>query len=343
MIVGICGLGYTGSGAVIDLLKEYNGPQVEDKDEFGLVFRPDGLQDLYYQVMHPRRYMSCDMAIHRFIRLFRHTFRPRAGWGGDYSRQAEEYLRQFIDEITQVTWKGAWSGDAYMKPSLINSIDGHFFMRISRIANRKFNKLIYPNREMFLSVRPENYMKCAVTLVSQLFGMLGYDDSGTLILNQPFAGNDPASCFDYFRDARAIVVDKDPRDLYFQCKYEVRSNCTWTPCYDVKKVVDYYRALRNGMERESTEKILFVRFEDLIYEYNKTVEMIENFIGLSPESHISPKKFLNPDISINNTQLFRKYSSFQSETDYIEKHLPEYLYPYENYEVKTQFGASYND
>lgn len=343
MIIGVCGLGYTGSGAVIDLLKEYSGLQVEDKDEFGLVFRPDGLQDLCYQVTHPRRYMSSDMAIHRFIRLYRHTFRPRAGWGKDYSEQAEAYLDEFINSIAQVSWMGTWSGDAYMKPSLLNSVNGHICMRISRIADRKFGKMIYPNREMYLSVLPENYMKSAIELISRLFQMLGYDDSGTLVLNQPFPGNDPASCFGYFRDAKAIVVDKDPRDLYYQCKFEVKSNCTWTPCYSVEKFTAYYRALRRGMKRESSENVLFVRFEDLIYEYESTVKKIEEFIGLSPENHIYPKKYLDTDISVNNTQLFRKYASLKADTAHIESQLGEYLFPYNNYEIKTHFGASYND
>lgn len=343
MITGVCGLGYTGSGAVIDLLKEYKDIQVEDKDEFGLVFRPDGLQDLYYHLSHPSRYMASDIAINRFIRFYKYTFRARAGWGKDYSKDADILLNQFLDEIVQVVWKGTWAGDSHLRSWLRNTIDGHFFMKISKIVNKRYGRLIYPNRTMYLSVNPDEFIDNAKALVSQLFDMLGYNKANTIILNQPFAGNNPCASFPFFDNPKAIIVDKDPRDLYFQCKYEVKSNCTWTPCYDVSKFIDYYRSIRKGMSRISNAEVMFIRFEDLIYEYDRTVREIENFLGISSTSHKEVKKYFNPDVSINNTQLFRKYAQYEKDTSVIEERLTEYLFPYDQYEVKTQFGASYND
>ena len=43
--------------------------------------------------------------------------------------------------------------------------------------------------------------------------------------------------------------------------------------------------------------------------------------------HINKKTKFNPDISINNTQLFRNYEN-QEEMEIIERELKEYLYDF---------------
>ena len=69
MIIGVCGLGYTGSGAVQDLLKEYE--EIEDLTgdyEFGFVYKPDGILDLRHHLVEaPCRDLSSNVAIKRFL------------------------------------------------------------------------------------------------------------------------------------------------------------------------------------------------------------------------------------------------------------------------------------
>ena len=70
MIVGVCGCGYTGSGAYVDLLKEYEECNVFDDFELTIAYVPDGLKDLeYHLVIQPNRFMSSDVAIRRFIKF----------------------------------------------------------------------------------------------------------------------------------------------------------------------------------------------------------------------------------------------------------------------------------
>ena len=79
-----------------------------------------------------------------------------------------------------------------------------------------------------------------------------------------------------------------------------------------------------------------VRFEDLIYDYDKKVSEIANFLGFKDSDHINKKSRFNPDISIKNTQLFRK-NDYKDEIKIIEEKLSNYLYdfPYEiNNDVK---------
>jgi hypothetical protein len=82
----------------------------------------------------------------------------------------------------------------------------------------------------------------------------------------------------------------------------------------------------------------------MIYEYEKTTRKIVDFLEL--KEHCRPKSIFDPNLSINNTQLFDVYPNYKDDIAYIEKELPEYLYPFENYKdrKKTQgamfFGKS---
>ena len=74
---------------------------------------------------------------------------------------------------------------------------------------------------------------------------------------------------------------------------------------------------------------MFVRFEDLIYKYEQTTEMIRKWLGLEKESHVYVRERFNPDVSIRNTRLWEKFPEAEEDVRYIEKKLAEYLYPYE--------------
>ena len=70
MILGICGYGYTGSGAVISLLKEFEGVNYlhnKDVQEFTLSYISDGIEDLEFNlVSNPSKGTRCDVAVYRF-------------------------------------------------------------------------------------------------------------------------------------------------------------------------------------------------------------------------------------------------------------------------------------
>ena len=80
---------------------------------------------------------------------------------------------------------------------------------------------------------------------------------------------------------KAIVVDRDPRDLWLVAKYADRASgeARFMPRQDVKIYVEYYRRLRMKQKKEDTKDVLFVQFEDAIYNYDITVERIEKFLG----------------------------------------------------------------
>ena len=69
MELGVCGYGYTGSGALVSLLKEFDGISFLGGNvfEFTLSYTNDGLEDLEFSLCtNPSKGTRCDTAIYRF-------------------------------------------------------------------------------------------------------------------------------------------------------------------------------------------------------------------------------------------------------------------------------------
>ena len=96
-----------------------------------------------------------------------------------------------------------------------------------------------------------------------------------------------------------------------------------------------------NQKKENTDKILFIQFEDLIYNYDAIVTQIENFVGC--HNHKYCKKYFDPDISINNTQLFNnpQYQKNLKEIQYIEKNLSNYLFNFKNDSKPIKFKKAF--
>ena len=64
--------------------------------------------------------------------------------------------------------------------------------------------------------------------------------------------------------------------------------------------------------------------------YEKTVKTIEEFLNI--KNHVDMKKYFNPEISIRNTQMWKRFPEEKNNIEYIEEHLKEYLFtfPYES-------------
>src|SRR5690606_32133163 len=131
----------------------------------------------------------------------------------------------------------------------------------------------------------------------------------TTVLNQPFPGNDPESSFRYFKNPKAIVVDRDPRDVYVFAKKFLLHKGRMIPTERVEDFVIYHRNMRKNMPYlEENKRILNINFEDLVYEYDVTIQKVIDFCQLEKHSH--PKSIFVPEMSINNTQVFKRYPEY---------------------------------
>lgn len=333
MVIGACGYGATGSSIITDLMREFDGLQVFDDFEFSFTYRVDGIEDLEYHVMKKyAKSISGDAAIKRFLYASNYIKTPLINKPTD----AKEYLKivnKYISSITQTKFKGMESIDIASGNVIKNIINlGMKKIILPKLYEKRVGRPTFgwPNRDIFVSIEPENFYEASKEFIRDILKAMGADLTKPIVLDQPFEGNAPWNSFKFFDNPKAIIVDRDPRDLYLEAKHTLIAEGRFIPRQDVQSFCEYYRRIRTGQSKENTNEILLLKFEDLMYKYDECIDKIVDFCDLG--EHVRKKKYFNPTRSVNNTQLIRRYPEEREAIHYIENELTEYLYPFEEYQ-----------
>lgn len=342
MIIGTCGFGSTGSSAVSDYLKEYDQFQVMDKIEFTWVSSVDGLVDLDRHLNNPHtRTAESIVAIERYRQLCKRRKKSYEYMGLPWS-VFEKSVNDFLDSITQLRWM--WTNDQVPKGKIDLIFRRILFKsgligRWERAHKRSWSK--YPLEEISFSVKPKDFEIKARKHVREILEGLGVDFARPVVLDQPFPGNNPQACMKYYEDSFAVVVDRDPRDNYVFAKTKLLGRNHLMPMDDVKDFVVYYRALRDNQPyMEKNDRILQLRFEDLVYNYDVTTEKLRNFLKLP--ANPNPKSIFDPKISMPNTQVWKRFPRFADDIKYIEENLSEYLFDFSDCPVPDPNGIMFS-
>lgn len=325
--ISVCSFGSTGSSAACDYLCEYDSLQVLDRTELTWVVSVDGLIDLDWHVNFPHGRRGESMkAIERYEAMM-----DRFAWNHRGMATPEKVkcsVRDFIRAITQVSWYTYTSPSTFFEKYVAKPL---LQSRLYPFLEKKYGVCIhrYPKRLRHMSIKPDNFDELAKAHVKEILTLFGADFGRPLVLDQSFSGGNPQACFKYFENPYAIVVDRDPRDNYIFAKTKLLGKNSFMACDNVEDFVKYYRSLRHNQPYINNDRVLVLRFEDLVYNYQKTTECIRLFLDL-PENP-APKSIFDPDLSIANTQVFKRFPQFQKEVEYIEKELPDYLFDFSKF------------
>lgn len=344
---GSCGFIATGSSVVSDFLKEFDENQAIDKFEFKIGYQTDGLLDLKYHLFEGNmKYESGSVAISRFRSMIKskacNSYRELS------NNKFNQYADEFIDNVVQGQWLGT-SADPILEPKrnwMIRALKKVKFFRMHNKLEVKKGKDIkcYPLKKVEFSINPENFDDEAKKFTSKMLLAMGRNPEKNVVLDQPFPGNDPKAVFAFYENPKAIVVDRDPRDLFliYTVIGYARGNRQY-PVRDVETFVKLYRNMRDNQPYKiSDENVMLLQYEDMIYKYEETSAKLAGFCGVS--KHTNPKKYFNPEMSINNTQLFRRYKGYEKQIEYIEANLKDYLYDFSPYYDKNiSFGNPFGD
>lgn len=339
MIIGACGFGSTGSSAVSDYLLEFGNVQVLDKIEFSWVSGLDGLIDLDYHLNHPHTRTSDSIrSIHRYRERMKSVMNTYKRAGID-PQVFQESTEKFLESITQVKWNWYLASNNGLIERKLQRLAKKIIPRVERKLGHQIN--CWPMKEVSLSVMPSNFEEAARNHVKELLVAMGATFDRPLVLDQPFAGNNPQACFKYFEDPYAVVVDRDPRDNYVFANTRLIGVQHFMPIQPVEDFVKYYRLLRkNQPYKESNDRVLNIKFEDMVYHYDETTKLIRDFFHL-PENP-NPKSIFDPAISMPNTQVWKRFPQFAKDIEYIERELPEYLFDYTGCPEPDQNGKMFN-
>ena len=339
--------GYMGSGssAITDLISEYDGYDA-DNGSFEYVFLhcPNGLFDLEDKLLKGNNALRSDEALHSFRQEMKELYDRRFWWPGNYKTRIGEKFIDITDDFVKSLIEFEPNYYWYYQEKLdfkafLQMAVRKCFLVVSggRIVLKK--PLTHPQMWLAMPSSEEFYAK-AKAFLKRIWTELGIERKN-LILDQlllPFNLDRMQNYFD--ENAECFVVERDPRDVFISNKYVwTKQDCPIPYPTDVHDFCKMYKKMML-MERHNENKHVHVfQFEDLIYNYEISVERVQKILGISANEHTKPRTMFNPDKSIHNTQLFRS-RDYKEEIQIIETELGEFLYdfPYEiNVELEKVF------
>lgn len=329
----VVGFYNSGSSAVIDLLREYKEVYIATKAngeyEHVAFYYPGSLFDAFELLKNNCNPYNCDRIINNFISSNRILNKNYFGWYGSYKKYyGKEYQKICNSFVDGVSRKRLFKNNTHIKRSrfspvkfCLQIIDSmirkrqHPYLGIMYIEDSNSSYYSMPNYSTLLN-SGRGFVNDYLEMCS-LEGKVNVFDH--LIWPQQLHYLDEL----FPSGFKAIVVDRDPRDLFLINKYKDK-----IPFYstDVESFISEYKQARERIKCVSDNKVLFLNFEDLIYDYENTVKKIEFFLNIKSNSHDKSVCYFDPCLSIENTQLFNVCEEWKEEVSLIEKELRGSLY-----------------
>lgn len=312
-IIFVEGLGFSGSGALLDLLREVDNCFVLPT-EFRLINDPDGLLSLESAIIDNWTVFQGDVAIKRFRKLCRNLSNKYSGpystldhtkiFGKDFLKVVDEYL----DKLTQLDFEGLWYGnDTFLKRKMI----GRRFIGRNSFTTRKIYVARNLDREEFLEYTREFLSKLASLCLDERKPGLFVIDGDYSVLN---AGR----VLSYFPQGKMILVIRDPRDIVAT----VRSGLGAFMPDDFDKNVEWQLSLFKRWHKTVKElpkdQFLLINFDDLVNQYDKIQEEIFNFLEIDKSTHTKKQSIFDPSVSIKNIGIWKTKLS-EKEASIIEQ------------------------
>ncbi len=351
MIVDVTGFGWSGSGAVHDLLREYDDVQFAAFHydwEFTLLWMVDGISDLEYKICSKHsRFFDSNAAIKRFVVLTEALEKePALHYDEIFKGSFSKECKQYVNDLIQVSFYGNTFHEAINKTRkdrliskynhLLRKVLGNHLILNYLKRDLSRTLVVSESKALFLSYNVDNFIERTHQLMNKLLSFVRKNNDKPLITDQLFPPDCPSLFFKYISEsAKCIIVRRDPRDTYLLAK-ERYQNSIPIPVDRVEDFILFYKKTIEETMLADDQQILNIRFEDLIYDYENAKALIESFIGISV--HSSPRKFFNPAVSVNNTQLFKKYHGYEEDMLKIEEALPNSLYPFDKYKVVSSIS-----
>lgn len=318
----------SGSSAVTDLISEYEGVKSMTDYEFRFVHDIDGVADLEYHLVDCHNRHNSGHALKRYQRLceFNHGTGPIERYEPFFQGKFLDISMDYIHELTDFEFPGKWFMDMYDR--------GRYYYYMKSLQGKIYRKLgVHRSTmpyEMTLCSHPtrEKFLECTKRYIERLLDAANKEKAPFLMMDQILPSSNINKCLRYFPEStRVIVVNRDPRDVFFAEKFvwqarviprDVELFCMW---------FDYTHS-SNRDETPNPKKVLMINFEDLVYDYTATKKKIEQFLGFEAKDHVTPFRKFNPKHSFVNTQLWKKFEDPES-LAVIENRLQKYLYDYD--------------
>ncbi|PSV98580.1 sulfotransferase [Photobacterium iliopiscarium] len=327
-IITCTGYGGTGSSVVSDLFKEFDDVKSFGDFEFRFLFEPSGVRELEFGIVENNDRLVTSYYIKKFIK----NLDNMTSYEPFFDYKFKKYALEYIEELITLEWDGCWSQDI---------LDANVFKkiayRIEMIVLRKIlnikegGVILYPKifkeKIFYSNVDEEKFISTTKSFLNKIVENCDHENKMNIVFDQLMPPANLNSYLRYFDSIKVVVIDRDPRDLYLLNKVEWKEK--WIPSDNIHEFISWFKNIRIYKEyNKDSEQVLRLKFEDFIYNYDKTIKQVCDFCGVDSSNHIDKKRYFDPEKSINNTHLTRKYVDFSDDIKLIEKELSQYCYAF---------------
>lgn len=328
--------GYMGSGssAITDLISEYKNCSNKYKSfEYVFLHCPNGVFDLEDKLLNGNNALRSDEAIRSFEQEMNKLYNKKFYWVGNYKKiigkEFDYETKRYINDLVDFNFDGYWYTHEDTNFKMFLKLCIRKLLRLLTLKKYKGKPILkYSDGIRNCFPTPTEFYEKTHKYIYNIISMID-DTNDNIILDQLLLPHNVFRVDNYFDDnLRVIIVERDPRDVYILNKYIwPQRNFTIPVPTEAEEFCKFYDKMRKSEKTTSSNKVLRVNFEDLVYNYDNIVKKIEKFLGFKSEEQVYAKKRFNPEISIKNTQLFRQ-KKYENEIKIIEKELKKYLYKF---------------
>jgi hypothetical protein len=240
---------------------------------------------------------------------------------------------QYVDDLAFLRFPGNWFMDDCGKTAI-------------RILLDNIKRRLGYSKEEFFMIHPERdkFVKATQKFINSIIDEFNLwanqhskvKDGGSnvdwVIFDQAIWPQAYLKALDYFENAKIIVVDRDPRDVYLSVSglksdSPVGKHRSYCPS-DPESFARYYRKLMENYKFDEGSTLLRITFEDFNLRHEETSALVRNFLDIDVQDHLIPQTFYRNEQSSARIGKWRNCSKEESEAiKIISEMLPEYCYP----------------
>lgn len=293
MNILVCGLWWSGSGAVVDLLREYKKiGYVSIYPEFNDFRRGGMLADL---ILNQSEEFNTHI-LNKYINKIKLSF------------QLKKYSKYLFKKLFNRKYKM-----------------NYIFIRLKNIIPNNKHAYLLQNLVQNININLPKQRK--IELINNYINELGsiYAKKNEYVLfDQPIYISKHSDLWpQIFAPFKLIIVFRDPRDQFADI---IRNNHLFYYNFEqpslkishekkradgiqfhINTLMENYKSINYLIEKLGRNKILLINFEKLITDYELTIKDIENFIGIDSTFHVNKLGHFKPEVSKKNIKIYPKY------------------------------------
>jgi len=276
------GYAATGGSAVRDLL--YNCDEINIfNNEFRLVNDHYGLYSLYKSIFFPYDLVASSLAVKDFMWLTSKMSKPYSVVNG---------MGLGLDNKTNN--KFSISTKKFLKDIIVYDYPIDFYIEDFKKSPLKYfvkkirKKLFFKNSEIdkgFMTIfESEEFIKATKFYLESIFEKAFKKQKKFIGLHNAINIQDinvVRTSLSFYNNAKLIIVDRDPRDIFFDFPYQRFLPDKKNKISRVDAFIQLYQNLRKDkIEISKLNNVLIINFEDLCFNTTNIIKKIENFLEL---------------------------------------------------------------